>query len=125
MHVPASIVRRNDSAGRRHRIERSAFFKKKKDGVAGNLERTESIVASELPKPKQPLIELRRSRHIIHVDRRLDDSVNLHCNFPSISSCDFGNRAASSALCVTTTRIVFESRLISSSRSATWDAVCR
>ena len=123
--MPGAAVGRNHAAGRGDRMGRRILAKHQKYGVPGNGERAETIVGGEARQTEEALIEFGGAGYVLDMNRGFYDAVDLHraVNRPSVSSNDFGKRAASSVLCVTTMRIAFETRLISSRRSATVAAV--
>src|ERR1043166_4110382 len=118
-------MRRDDSVRGVPGVESCRFLEQPKHGGSGHCKRAEAIISSQALEFEQALVERRGALDVIHMDRGFDDAVDLHRGLkdPSISSNAFGKRAARSALWVTTTRIVFDVRLISSNRPATCVAV--
>src|SRR5258706_3587236 len=121
MQFAVSAVRRNDAAWKGDGLSRAALFEQQQNMLIRDVEGAKAVIAVQNRKAKHVLVKLARARNILDVQRGFQDAGYVHTRTSRrpVSSNRIGNFAASSRLCVTTTRIVLRARCKSNSSEAT------
>src|SRR4029077_7340923 len=89
MQLAAAAMRRNHTAGQRHRFRSAAATKQDQDIASGNVEGAETLVGPEAAEAEQALVEMRGTREILDVNAGFEHARNAgHC-FPSASEAFF------------------------------------